>query len=521
MNNFEKWLAELLAPIPAEVWPDEIATEVTTPLGIVKGGAHKGIRIFRGIPYAKPPIGERRFAPPEKTQAWNGVKDCTRFGSMSYQVGQGDFSEDCLSLNVWTPAKSSQELLPVYVFIHGGGNTIGSGSQPLYESTNLAQAGVVVVTINYRLNALGFLPLATTYEKYGTTGNWAILDMICALEWVRDNIKAFGGNPSQVTIGGESVGSFAVSALISSPRAAGLFQQAIMESGALPMTKAAVPMTSASLSSAVIMGGRFAALFGAQDSPSGLDYLRTIPPQDIANASAFVAGDMRSLQTTSFWAIPDGNVIPENPVYEINRGNINKVKLLVGFNTHEGTAFIRPESTEGDYRLMVYRIFGKNAPAVLERYPITAENGAYSRMVQLTTLSLLRSGSYLYADALAKLGEDVFAYRFDFVDPALRNTGVGATHASEMKYIFHNFMEDINKDETAKAVAKQMYTAWTNFIKTGDPNQGVQLSQNIKWEKYSEKMRVEWRFAETSAMEPLYEADDIDFINKMMHESLS
>lgn len=515
-GSFMEWVMEVVAPLQASVWPDEVSTEVKTPLGKLNGAVHENIRIFRGIPYAEAPVGERRFAPPEKVHAWGGVKDATKFGPMSYQNGQGNFSEDCLSLNVWTPAKSEQEALPVYVFIHGGGNALGSGSQPLYESTELAKAGIVVVTINYRLNSLGFLPSKTTYREYGTTGNWAILDMICAIQWVHDNIKSFGGDPSRVTIGGESAGSFAVSALISSPRAKGLFQQAIMESGAFPMSKAMAPMTAASFDNAITMGERFFSRFGVADSPNGLVGLRNIPVQDVWNVT-FPMGDLRNPQTASFWPIPDGNVIPKNPVQEIKKGNINRVKLLVGFNTDEGSVFTNPDSAEKDYPVMVHSIFGENAPTVLKKYPVNTEHNAHQRVSDLIALSMIRSGMYLYADALSKVGEDVYAYRFDFVDPSLQDTGFGVAHGSELKYIFHNYMQHVNKDEKAKAVADQMYVAWTNFIKNGNPNKGTSLPQNEKWEKYSNKNRVEMRIAEKSEMEQLYKAEDVDFINQMMH----
>jgi para-nitrobenzyl esterase len=515
-GSFQEWVAEVIAPVQAPVWPEELSTEVKTPLGKLNGAVHENIRIFRGIPYAEAPVGERRFAPPEKVHAWSGVKDATKFGSMSYQNGQGNFSEDCLFLNVWTPAKSQLEALPVYVFIHGGGNVLGAGSQPLYESTELAKAGIVVVTINYRLNSLGFLPSKTTYQEYGTTGNWAILDMICAIEWVRDNIKSFGGDPSRITIGGESAGSFGVSALISSPRAKGLFQQAIMESGALPMSKAVAPMTAASYDNAMTMGEHFFSCFGVIDSPNGLVSLRNIPAQDVWNVT-FPMGELINPQTASFWPIPDGNVIPKNPVQEIKKGNINRVKLLVGFNTDEGSIFVNPDSAEKDYPVMAHSIFGENASAILKKYPVTTEYNARQRVSDLITLSMIRSGMYLYADALSKLGEDVYAYRFDFVDPALQDTSFGVAHGSELKYIFHNYMQHVNHDEKAKVVADQMYVAWTNFIKNGDPNKGTPLPQNEKWENYSDKNRVEMRITEKSEMEPLYKVEDVDFINQMMH----
>lgn len=518
-DKFMAWVSEVIAPIQASSWSDETPIMQQTPHGILKGMKHQDIRIFRGISYAKAPINELRFAPPVKVESWKGVKDATHFGPMCYQEGDGNFSEDCLSLNLWVPEHTQKEKLPVYVFIHGGGYTLGSGSQPLYEGTELAKAGIIVVTINYRLNTLGFFPSQTTYETYGTTGNWALLDMIMALEWVRDNVASFGGDPKRVTIGGESAGSYSVSALISSPKAKGLFQQAIMESGALTMLKAVAPKTAVSYEQAAALSAGFFHHFGLEDTQSGLSQLRQIPVKEIVSTTLPIEKEITSPQVKTFWPILDGSVLPKNPLEELQKGNLNRVKLLFGFNSDEASIFINPQSTPDDYTKLVASMFGTNTPTILNRYPITAEHNAAKRMNELATLALLRSGMYLYADALSKLGEDVFAYHFDFVDPDLRETGFGVAHASELKYIFHNYMQSIDKDQHAQLVADQMYTAWTNFIKTGNPNGGRMLQGHVKWGKYSDKNRVELRLSEKSNMQPISNAEDVDFINTMMHNT--
>lgn len=175
-------MSDFLTPVSAPQWPEEIPHEVDLPLGKLRGSHYDGVNVYRGIPYAQPPVGKRRFAPPVPVQAWKGIKDATQFGPMSYQDGEGNFSEDCLYLNVWSPEASSAAALPVYVFIHGGGYVLGSGSQPLYEGKHLAQQGIVVVTLNYRLGTLGFLPSTAAYEEHGTTGNWGLLDIVTALK---------------------------------------------------------------------------------------------------------------------------------------------------------------------------------------------------------------------------------------------------------------------------------------------------------------------------------------------------
>ena len=349
-----------------------------------------GIQIFRGIRYAEAPVGERRFAPPVRTKSWEGVKDATRFGSMCLQPGAGDFSEDCLFLNVWAPAVQSNEKLPVYVFIHGGGFSMGSGSQPLYEGTSLAKSGVVVVTLNYRLGTLGFLPSKAAFEKYGTTGNWGVLDMIAALEWVQDNIRAFGGDPARVTIGGESAGAFAVSTLINSPKAKGLFNQAIMQSGALPMVTAVAPSTALSFAKAKTESAKYFAEFDLKDDTKGLSSLRKIPAEKIISTQLSYP-ELRMPQVGGFWPVPDGYVYKANPVEQIKKGNINQVKLLAGFNTDEGNLFIPPTTTEADYNTLVGSVFGKNAAKVMARFPMTKDKNVHSQMNDVITLSLLRS----------------------------------------------------------------------------------------------------------------------------------
>ena len=511
VSDLQKWLGEFIAPVHANKWEGEKATQVETKLGQLKGVEYNDIRIFRGIPYAQAPVDEKRFAPPVATPAWQGVKDATNFGHMCVQPGQGDFSEDCLFLNVWTPAKKAQEKLPVYVFLHGGGFSMGAGSQPLYEGTELAKSGVVVVTLNYRLGTLGFLPSKAAQQKYGTTGNWGMLDMIEALKWVQNNIESLGGDPSRVTIGGESAGSFAVSTLISSPQAKGLFNQAIMESGALPMMTAVAPATALSLKQAQAESVKYFAKFNLKDNEKGLAELQNVAVDKIVGTQLQYP-QLRMPQVGGFWPVPDGYVYQSNPVKAIKEGNINQVKLLAGFNTDEGSLFIPPTTTVDDYKSLVNSIYGAKAAKVLARFPATKEN-VLSQMNNVVTLSLLRSGLYTYADSLSK-SNDVYMYHFGFVDPMIKATGLGAIHGSEIKYVFHNFMDAVNKDPDAKSVANVMKTTWVNFIKTGNPNTGSALPEGIQWSKYDASQPQEFRIDAKPAMTTMYKADDVKFVNK-------
>ena len=227
----------LLITLPIGIFADEKKPDVIQlDSGPISGKVEDGVRIFSGIPYAAPPVGELRWKPPQPIASWKQVRNSTVFGPSCPQPTQqdaGKFSEDCLYLNVWTTAKSPAERLPVMVWIHGGAFNIGSGSQPEYDGRNLAGKGVVVVTINYRLGPLGFLvhPLLSKESAQDTSGNYGLLDQIAALKWVQRNIAAFGGDPDRVTIFGESAGSKSVTLLMISPLSAGLFQRAIAESG--------------------------------------------------------------------------------------------------------------------------------------------------------------------------------------------------------------------------------------------------------------------------------------------------
>lgn len=512
-NSLQTWLNEFITPVHAEKTAGEKDLLVQTKLGSLKGVDTGDVNIFRGIRYAEAPVGDKRFAPPIAIPAWQGVKDATNFGHMCYQPGKGDFSEDCLFLNVWTPTVKAQNKLPVYVFIHGGGFTIGSGSQPLYEGSSLAKSGIVVVTLNYRLGTLGFLPSKAAQQKYGTTGNWGMLDMIEALKWVHNNIESFGGDPARVTIGGESAGSFAVSTLISSPKAKGLFNQAIMESGALPMVTAIAPATALSLHQAQSESAKYFSKFSLNDDASGFADLQQMSVDKIV-ATQLQYPQLRTPQVGVFWPIPDGYVYKSNPVNAIEKGNINQVKLLAGYNTDEGSLFIPPTTTEKDYNALVTSAFGRNAKEVLSRYPANG-NHVISQMNKMVTLGFLRSGMYQYANSLSK-NNDVYLYQFDFVDPMIKETGLGVIHGSEIRYVFHNFMNEINKHEDATQVAQYMRNYWVNFIKTGNPNDGDRLQEDSQWHHYSMSNQQELHIDQKPKMQPIKQAGDIEFINQKL-----
>nr|WP_321269855.1 carboxylesterase family protein [uncultured Tolumonas sp.] len=313
--------------------------------------------------------------------------------------------------------------------------------------------------------------------------------------------------PARVTIGGESAGSFAVSTLINSPKAKGLFSQAIMESGALPMVTAVAPATALSLRQAKVESVKYFAKFALKDDSQGLAELRNLPVEKIVTTQLQYP-QLCMPQVGGFWPGPDGYVYRANPVQMIKEGNINQVKLLAGFNTDEGSLFIPPTTTVDDYKSLVNSIYASNAETVLSRFPVTNKN-VLSQMNNVVTLSLLRSGLYRYADAISK-NNDVYIYHFNFVDPMIQTSGLGAIHGSEIKYVFHNFMDVVNQDPDAKSVAMVVETAWVNFIKTGNPNEGTALPNSLQWCKYNSSQSQELRINAKAIMEPMYKEDDVD-----------
>jgi len=434
-----------------------------------------GVRAYKGVPYAAPPLGPLRWRPPEPVLAWTGVRPSDAFGPNSLQgVVWGDIdpyavgvSEDCLYLNVWTPAAPGDGArLPTMVWIHGGGFVVGSGAEPRYDGARLAARGVIVVTLNHRLNALGFLahPELTAESDHRASGNYGFLDLVSALAWVKRNIVAFGGDPAKVTIAGESAGSFAASALMASPLAKGLFAGVIGESGALFASPVRAP---ASFAEAEAAGDLFMRMAGAKS----LAELRALPAEAILAAAP---GE-------GFRPIVDGWFLPRPPAEIFAAGDQSDVPLMAGWNKDEGFNFTLRQGRNADraHAELVREIFGVRTEEALRHYPGgTPEAEATSAAALGGDLTIIHP-TWAWIEAQKQTGRaDIFRFRFDRA-PLTRDgwfgerpsREAGAFHAGEILYVFDNLDAfPWLTDDADRELARLASNYWINFVKNGDPN---------------------------------------------------
>ena len=449
-----------------------------------------GLRVFKGIPYAAPPVGGLRWRPPAPVRSWDGERAADAWGPrcvQSERLGPMDplnsrMDEDCLYLNVWAPARSGNAALPVMVWIHGGSNTNGAASQPEYDGAQLAKNGVIVVSINYRLDIFGFLahPELTAESATRSSGNYGLLDQIAALQWVQRNISVFGGDPRQVTLFGESAGAIDISLLMASPVAKGLFARAIGQSGgALSRLAGFGPKP---LQAGEADGTRFAQSVNA----SSLAELRARP------AAELLAAVVKSPITYGFGVV-DGYVVPEHPAAIYAKGTNSDVPLLVGVNADEGSLFTRRMNAPTDARAFsgfLQTLFKGAADKALALYPPgpNAESTKAS-FVALMGDAIISHGSWVWAESTAaKARSAVYRYHFTRRPPGAPEFSLyplaapGVYHFAEINYVFNNF--DTRKEwgwqDTDRGLGKTMASYWTNFAKTGNPN-GTGLPQ---WDAY-------------------------------------
>ncbi len=473
---------------------------VMTEYGLVQGVAEDGVTVYRGIPFAAPPVGDLRWRAPQPAAKWDGVRQTSQFAPDPYQGdGSRGVSEDCLYLNVWTPAKSAGERVPVLVWIYGGGFSFGSTSTPVHNGEHLARKGVVLVSINYRVGPLGFLahPELSAESPHHVSGNYGLLDLIAGLQWVQKNVAAFGGDPNKVTIFGESAGGIAVSMLCASPLARGLFHGAISQSGGSfgPPRPTTYPGENMRILPDAERAGQ---AYAQKAGVSKIAELRQLPPDKLPAGWGSGAA----------WPIIDGWVVPDDQYELYEARKYNDVAILVGYNSDEGLSFSR-EKTPKEYATNIRTRYGPFADKLLAAYP------AGESTVPRTARDLARDAAFgwhtwSWARLQARTGKSkVFLYYFDQHPdrPAdSPDADHGAPHGVDVPYVFQTLdRKDPKLTPGDWAISKTLATYWTNFAKHGNPNgPGVP-----EWPEFTEGNRRVMYFKNQASPGPVPSADGL------------
>ncbi|PTL81763.1 carboxylesterase family protein [Vitiosangium sp. GDMCC 1.1324] len=458
------------------------APVVATTQGPVQGLAYvDGSAAFLGIPYAAPPTGPRRWRAPEPPEAWSAPREATRFGSACPQMEMftgkrmEGTSEDCLTLNVWTPALQPASPAPVMVFIHGGGFTMGSSSQEMYNGAALTRSGVVVVSMNYRLGALGFLahPALGAENPNHVSSNYGLMDQRRALEWVRDNIATFGGDPANVTVFGESAGAVSACMQMLSPQAKGLFHRVIAESGtcyltATPLRDPGTPQED----SAEERGIRFASELGC----TGEDVaacLRSKTPEQLLAASGAALDLLKP--HVGFAPVVDGDVVPAAPRQLLAEGRYARVPLLLGTNADEGSLFtIRAKlDSPAQYEEAVRARSPEHAEELLRIYPVKDFASPHAAFDHLLRDALFLCPSRRLARTHVEHGQPVYTYHFTYAPKSFSGPfmNLGAAHAAELPFVFgaEKGRLSLGSDQE-RALSSKIIGYWTRFATRADPN---------------------------------------------------
>ncbi|MBO0676247.1 carboxylesterase/lipase family protein [Mycolicibacterium sp. S2-37] len=467
-----------------------IRTSIST--GTLEGFTRDGVHRWRSIPYAQPPVGPLRFRAPLPAEPWRGVRYCHGFGNCAPQprrytlLGVGKYQpmgEDCLTLNVVAPDKPQDGPLPVMFFVHGGGYFMGSSATPIYDGAALARRGCVYVSVNYRLGALGCMDMSSlSTPEHPIDGNLMLRDMVMALRWVRDNIAAFGGDPGNVTIFGESAGAHAVATLLAVPQAEGLFARVISESPASGMIRSA--------ESAARFAARFVELLGAEPG-EGAAALMSARSADLGKTLEALVGNGQEELPGSFPVGPTfgTDYLPVDPVAAMRQGSAHRVPLIVGNNADEGRLFTRflplLPMDESMIELLLADADAERRDRITAAYPGYPNSAACVRL----------GGDLAFGTATWQIAEahsrhaPTYVYRYDYAPRTLQWTGLGATHATELFAVFDTYRTRFGSLLTAAAdrrsarrVSKDVQRRWRSFSRTGEPGDG--------WPLYTEDTRA-------------------------------
>jgi para-nitrobenzyl esterase len=475
---------------------------VKTEAGLVSGIVEDSVHIFKGVPFAAPPVGELRWKEPKPLISWTDTLACDKFSASPVQndpiplmmwteefmAPRQPLSEDCLYLNIWSGASSSNDKLPVLVWIYGGAFTSGSGACAIYDGKALAKKGIVYVTINYRVGAFGFMahPDLTAEASHKSSGNYGLMDQVAALRWIKNNIAAFGGDPGKVTIAGQSAGSMSVYSLVASPLTKGLFRGAIAQSGAArpAMTLQDAEKTGITLS--------------AKINSSSISSLRQLPADSLLSLA-------NSLPFGSFFPIVDGYVIPENLDSIFEKKKHQDVPVIAGWVTGDAELVARQPKSASDFVKHASKSYGARSGEFLKLFPAGSDEEAKSSQEKLGLLQFAGAGDYKWAKANSS---NVYLYQFTYVPtdkPGFPN--YGAFHTSEVPFALHTLaLWNRPWKQMDYDVERYMSGYWLNFVKNGNPN-GEGLPE---WKAYKQEDGVVMELGEKPEPKPgLYQAEMI------------
>jgi para-nitrobenzyl esterase len=511
--------------------PRTPTAELRLDSGIIRGlVVGKDVHAYKGIPFAAPPVGERRWKAPEPPQPWQGVRDCFEFSaacpqkmpSLMVSIPQmainAPLNEDCLYLNVWTPAKRGAEKLPVLYWIHGGGFVMGAASQPLYDGADLARLGCVVVSINYRLGLFGFLahPALSAESAAKVSGNYGLLDQIEGLRWVKRNIEQFGGDPERVTIFGESAGGISVLCLMVAPEVRGLIHGAIAQS-ATGMQLEHLRRSSSGQDGAEQAGQRFVAACGLGAAADAAQ-LRRLEAKALVQAAPTEGGPAAALQlkplTLKLGPIVDGQIIPDSPNTLFAKGREHPVPLIIGNTREEMALFVlggKMPADEAAYRKKLHDELGDLGEAAARVYPGHDAAQIRSSLVQLTSDLSFVSESRTIARAHSAAGQKAYRYQFSRGTNWGFLKGLGAHHGADLAFVFQQpWARDDASDLRA---SRTMGRYWIQFAAAGDPNSPGLPS----WPAYRADEDEMIDFAEDVRVLKGYHNEQLDVIDKILH----
>lgn len=513
-------LAALLSVSALLAATSPFETVVKIDSGLVSGSG-TSVRSYKGIPFAAPPVGDLRWKPPQPAKPWKGIRVSKSYPAIcpQFQFLPGAQSEDCLGLNVWTPAHSASEKLPVMVWIHGGGFVIGASSQSAYDGEPLAAQGVVVVSLNYRLGIFGFLahPELDKESPRGVSGNYGMLDMVAGLEWVKRNVGAFGGDPNNVTIFGESAGGTAVCLLMVMPQAQGLFQKVIAESAWGMFNPISHLKESWYGRIALEKYGETLGSLAALRAKSMTDIVKMVGPPDMGGDKASRGED--------YVPVVDGAVLPDDPARLFSSGKFAHVALIAGTNADEGTLLGGPPvHSLAQFRTFASKTFGSQTDGLLAVYPASTDPDAYPAATLAQGDYEFLAGTRSVLRVVAKSQNKAFQYQFTRVNGVGRRLKWGCFHASEVPYVFGTLPDSVygtsatmigdfsvdadTYNEVDKRLSKVMGQAWVRFAKTGDPN-GPGLTS---WPAFQEGSESYLEFGDSIAAKTALHKKQLDFL---------